>query len=65
MRVSDRDWTVVRVSMLVDAPKTGVVKVGHVNRDRGMRITRADLAEFVLKQVQDSTYLRQAPAIGN
>ena len=65
MRVSDRDWTVVWVSMLSDAPKTGVVKVGHVNRDMGMRITRADLAEVVLKQVQDSTYLRQAPAIGN
>jgi nucleoside-diphosphate-sugar epimerase len=65
VRASDRDWTIVRVSMLVDAPKTGVVKVGHVNKEMGMRITRADLAEFVLKQVQDTTYLRQAPAISN
>lgn len=65
VRASDRDWTIVRVSMLIDAPKTGVVKVGHVNKEMGMRITRADLAEFVLKQVQDTTYLRQAPAISN
>ena len=65
VRTSDRDWTIVRVSMLVDAPKTGVVKVGHVNKEMGMRITRADLAEFMLQQVQDSTYLRQAPAISN
>lgn len=35
MRASDRDWTIVRVSMLVDAPKTGVVKVGYVNEDSG------------------------------
>jgi putative NADH-flavin reductase len=65
VRTSDRDWTIVRVSILVDAPKTGVVKVGHVNKEMGMRITRADLAEFVLKQVQDTKYLRQAPAISN
>ena len=65
VRTSDRDWTIVRVSMLVDAPKTGVVKVGYVNKEMGMRITRADLAEFMLKQVQDSTYLRQAPAISD
>jgi hypothetical protein len=56
---------IVRVSMPVDAPKTGVVKVGQVNKNMGMRITRADLAEFVLKQVQATKYLRQAPAISN
>jgi putative NADH-flavin reductase len=65
VRASDRDWTMVRVSMLVDAPRTGHVKVGYVNRDMGMRITRVDLAEFLLKQVQDTRYLRQAPAISN
>ena len=65
VRASDRDWTIVRVSMLVDAPKTGVVKVGYVNKEMGMRITRTDLAEFVLKQVQETKYLRQAPAISN
>jgi nucleoside-diphosphate-sugar epimerase len=63
VRASDRDWTVVRVSMLSDGPKTGPVKAGPVNRRMGMRLTRADLAEFMLKQVEDMTYLRQAPAI--
>jgi hypothetical protein len=53
------------MSMLVDDPKTGVVKVGLVNKDMRLRITRADLAEFLLKQVQDMKYLRQAPAISN
>jgi nucleoside-diphosphate-sugar epimerase len=60
IRESDRDWTIVRVSMLSNARKTGIV-----SRDMGMHITRADLAEFLLKQVQDTKYLRQAPAISN
>ena len=65
VRASDCDWTIVRVSMLTHAPKTGRVKVGYVDKAMGMRLSRADLAEFVLKQVQDTKYLWQAPAISN
>jgi hypothetical protein len=65
VRASDCDWTIVRVSMLTNAPKTGIVKVGHVGKAMGMRLSRADLAEFMLEQVQDAKYLRQAPAISN
>lgn len=65
VRESDRDWTIVRVSMLSDSPKTGVVKVGYANKEMGMRITRADLAEFMLRQAQDKKYFGQAPAISN
>ncbi len=65
VRASDCDWTIVRVSALSDAPKTGRVKVGYVGKAIGMRLSRADLAEFMLKQVQDTRYLRQAPAISN
>jgi NAD(P)-dependent dehydrogenase (short-subunit alcohol dehydrogenase family) len=65
VRASDCDWTIVRVSMLTDAPKTGRVKVGYVNKAMGMHLARADMAEFMLKQVQDTKYLRQAPAISN
>ena len=65
VRASDCDWTIVRVSMLTHAPKTGRVKVGYVDKAMGMRLSRADMAEFMLKQVQDTTYVRQAPAISN
>ncbi len=65
VRASDCDWTIVRVSMLTDEPKTGRVRVGYVNKAMGMRISRADLAEFMLEQVQDTKYYRQAPAISN
>jgi len=65
VRASDLDWTIVRVSLLSDTSKTGRVKTGYVSKDMGMGITRADLAEFMLKQIQDSKYLRQALAISN
>lgn len=65
VRASDRDWTIVRVPMLTDDTKKGTVRVGYVGNGIGTRITRADMADFMLKQLQDNTYLRQAPAISN
>ena len=65
VRASDVDWTIVRASMLSDAPRTGAVRVGYVGRAVGMRISRSDLAEFMLKQVLDTAYLRQSPAVSN
>lgn len=66
VRMSDLDWTIVRVSMLNNNPKSGKVKVGYVGKGEvGTRISRADMANFMLRQVQDTKYLRQAPVISN
>lgn len=65
VRASDRDWTVVRLPMLTDDSKKGTLKVGYVGKGPGARITRADAAEFILAQIQDTTYLRQSPMISN
>ena len=66
VRNSDLDWTIVRLTMLNNNPKSGKVKVGYVGKGEvGLWISRADLAEFLLRQVQDTKYLRQAPAISN
>jgi putative NADH-flavin reductase len=65
VRTSDRDWTVVRVPMLTNDPKTGEVKVGYVGKGIGARISRSDMADFMLQQATDKTYLCQAPAISN
>ncbi len=65
VRASDLDWTIVRVPMLTDDPKTGRVQVGYVGKGMGPRITRADMADFILKQVSDRQFVRQAPAISN
>jgi putative NADH-flavin reductase len=63
---SDLDWTMVRLSLLNNGPRTGRVRVGYKGRrEVGLRIARADIADFMLKQVDDSRYLRQAPLISN
>lgn len=63
VRESEMDWTVVRAPMLTDDPATGQVKIAWVGKGLGMRLSRADFAAFMLEQVEDETYSRQAPAI--
>lgn len=65
VRDSDVDWTIVRVPMLTDDAPKGEVKVGYVGKGMGPRITRADVASFMLDQVGGDAYLHQAPAISN
>lgn len=65
VRCSDLDWTVVRLPMLTDDPKTGNIKVGYVGKGMGPRIARADIAAFMLAQLNDKTYSRKSPAISN
>lgn len=65
IRSSDVEWTIVRVPMLTNDPQSGELKVGYVGKGMGSRISRADLADFMLKQINDRSYIRQAPAISN
>lgn len=65
VRASDLDWTIVRVPRLVNGPPKGNVRVTWVGKGFKPTLTRADMAEFMLEQVTDRTYLRQAPAICN
>lgn len=63
VKASDLDWTIVRPGGLTDGPATGVYQVGTDGKVQAGQITRADVAAFVLKQLSDDTYVRQAPAI--
>ncbi len=63
VRASDLAWTVVRVPMLTDGPATGSVRVGHVGVNTGPRIARADMARFMLEQLDDPTHVRASPVI--
>lgn len=66
VRGSDCDWTIVRLSLLNNNPKSGNVRVGYISKGQvGTAMSRADLADFILKQVVDKKYLREAPAISN
>jgi putative NADH-flavin reductase len=65
VRESDLDWTVVRVPMLTDDTATGQIKMGMVGKGMGPRISRADLAAFMLQQAKSREFIRQAPAISS
>ena len=66
VRNSDLDWTIVRLAMLNNGPKSGKVKAGYVGSGRvGTRISRADVADFILKNVRNAEYFRRLPAISN
>ncbi len=63
VRASEVDWTVVRVPMLTDGPATGNVQAGYVGQGMGRSISRADLAQFLLQQVDSTEFIHQAPVI--
>ncbi len=62
---SPLDWVVVRGPMLTEGPHTGKYRVGWVGVNTGPRISRADVADFLLKQATDTTYLHQTPMISD
>ena len=65
VRKSDVDWTIVRAPMLTDGPESGEIKAAWVGKGLGMRISRKDLASFIVAQLNDGIYLHQAPAVSN
>jgi hypothetical protein len=66
VRSSDLNWTIVRLTLLNNKPKSGRVKVGYVSAgDVGIQTSRADIADFMRKQINDMKYLREAPAVSS
>ena len=61
---SDLDWIIVRPAKLTDGPCKGEYKV-HDPLLIGPRakISRSDVADFLLKQVNDDTYLHKVPRL--
>lgn len=62
---SSLDWVIVRPPRLTNGPRTGTYRSG---KDIGAtmivpRISRADLADFMLDQLISDNYLHQSPAI--
>jgi putative NADH-flavin reductase len=64
LRHSDLNWTFVHPSRLTDGPRTGNYRVGERLPLKGSpSISRADVAEFLLQQVDDPTYMRKTVLI--
>ena len=62
---SDLDWTIVRPGAFTDGPKTGNYQHGFAPnlRKLKLKISRADVADFILKQLNTKAYLHQTPGL--
>ena len=61
---SNLDWIIVRPATLTDGPRTGNYKVGvPLSMGLNAKISRADVADFLFKQVSDNAYLHQVPRL--
>jgi putative NADH-flavin reductase len=65
IRESTLDWTIVRPPNLTDAPATGETRHGFSAADGvvGMHVPRADVASFMLDQLDHHRYSRRAAGI--
>ena len=64
VRESGLDWIIVRPAMLNDGPRTGKYRAGFLASDKITRkISRADVADFMLKQAASNDFLRQTPGL--
>ena len=63
VKASGFDWIIVRPGGLTNGPATGSYKAGVDVKLTAGQVSRADVAAFVLLQLDDDTYLHQTPAI--
>ena len=64
IRGSRLDWTIVRPPRYTNEPRSGAYRVIGDGGGRVGKIGRADLADFVLGQLDDYSYVRRAVVVG-
>jgi uncharacterized protein YbjT (DUF2867 family) len=63
VRESGLDWTLVRPPRLNDGPRERTYRTGILKLGPAESISRADVADFMLKLAGDHQYVRQAPMV--
>jgi putative NADH-flavin reductase len=62
---SELEWTIVRCPNIVEKTPKGNVHTTLDGKGLKLSITLGDMAEFIVHQLTDSTYSKQAPSISN
>lgn len=65
IRESDTQWTIVRAPMLTDDPAKNKILEGNVGQVKGFKLTREDLAAFILKTIENDSYIHTMPFVTN
>jgi len=65
VRESGLDWSIVRPAAFIDGQLTGQYRHGFpaTTNDTKLEISRADVADFMLKNLVDNTYLHKTPGL--
>jgi uncharacterized protein YbjT (DUF2867 family) len=64
IRSSGLDWTIVRPGLLTDRPAAGHYRVLSASKDwRFGVISRADVADFLVRQVDDRAMIGTTPLL--
>lgn len=65
IRGSSLDWIIVRPGVLTDGEHTGTYQHGFSidNKTVTIKISRADTADFMLRQLAENNYLHKMPCV--
>lgn len=63
LKQSGMEWIIVRGPVLTNGPEKGEYRVGWVGVNAGSKIARTDLADFILKQVEQGEFAKKMPFV--
>ena len=65
VKQSSLDWTIIRPGAFVDGERTGNYRHGFPGTDKTskLKISRADVADFILEQLKDNSYIHKTPGV--
>jgi len=65
VKSSGLEWTIIRPSGLTDAPNVSAYEYGKDISPKTSRISRANVADFILKAIESNSYIHEALTISN
>jgi putative NADH-flavin reductase len=66
VRSSSLEWTIAYPVLLTDGPRTGRYRAGETLELRGMpKISRADVADFLLRELSARAFVRKGAVLSN
>ena len=66
VKESELDWTIARPGVLTGGPRTGRYRIlAEASQWRNGIISRADVSEFLVRQIGDGAFIRKTPVLIN
>lgn len=65
IRASNLDWTIIRCPKLTNHPHSGRYQTGYIKAGLLDTVSRADVADFILRCLEQQEYIHAAPIIKN